>query len=88
MDQNGVAALKLLNEHDPHLIMTDMRMPGMDGWAFVRAYRQLPRQQVPVVVITAARDAAASAQEVSADAFLGKPFRLDDQLDLVSQYTA
>lgn len=84
---DGAAALKLIPEYDPELIVTDMRMPGMDGWAFVRAYRQLPDPHVPVVVVTAARDAAASAREVDADAYLGKPFHLDDLLDLVDRYT-
>lgn len=84
---DGMAALSLLQQQPPHLILTDMRMPGMDGWAFVRNYRQTAKPHVPVIVVTAARDAAVSASEVNADGYLSKPFHLDDLLALVQSYT-
>ena len=80
---NGAVALELIDEQTPELILLDMRMPVMDGWAFVPAYRGQPGPHAPIVVLTAARDAAQTASEVQADAHLGKPFNLDDLLAVV-----
>jgi CheY-like chemotaxis protein len=65
-----------------------MRMPVMDGWEFARAYRELPGPHVPIIVVTAARDARTRAPEVNAEDFLGKPFDLDDLLVVVAQYVS
>jgi CheY-like chemotaxis protein len=43
-----------------------MRMPVMDGWAVARADRARPGPHAPIVVVTAARDAAARAAQVGA----------------------
>ena len=65
-----------------------MRMPVMDGWAFTRAYRLTPPPHAPIVVLTAARDAAEYAGDVDADAFLAKPFNLRELLGLVDRLSA
>src|SRR5919199_497806 len=52
---DGAAALALLDTVWPDVILLDMLMPGMDGWAFAVAYRQRPGPHAPIVVITAAR---------------------------------
>lgn len=83
---DGVAGLAVASRIKPRLILLDMRMRGLDGWGFSRAYRQSPGPHAPVVVLTAARDAGASAAEIEADAFLAKPFDLDDLLTLVRRF--
>ncbi len=83
---NGAAALEVIGHEQPDLILLDMRMPVMDGWAFSRAYRSRPGPHAPIVVITAARDASERAAEVYADGFLNKPFDLDELLHLVGRY--
>jgi two-component system chemotaxis response regulator CheY len=83
---NGAMALEVAGRAQPELILLDMRMPIMDGWAFARAYRARPGPHAPIVVITAATDAGERAAEVQADAYLGKPFDLDDLLDIVGRY--
>lgn len=80
---NGEVALGLIRQQAPDLILLDMRMPVMDGWAFVPAYRGQPGPHAPIVVLTAARDAEQTAREVQADAHLGKPFNLNDLLSVV-----
>ena len=80
---NGAVALELIREAPPQLILLDMRMPVMDGWTFVRAYRSQPGPHAPIVVQTAARDAQQTAREVQADGYLGKPFDLKDLLAVV-----
>lgn len=83
---DGRAALDLIEGWKPTLILLDMRMPGMDGWKFSRAYREGPGPHVPIIVLTAARDAGRSASEIAADAFLAKPFDLADLLSLVERF--
>ena len=83
---DGRAALEMAATVDPCLILLDMRMPVMDGWAFAAAYRERFAQRAPVVVMTAARDARAWADEVGADGVLPKPFDLDDLDAVVRRY--
>jgi two-component system chemotaxis response regulator CheY len=81
--EHGRAALESIAAHPPDLILLDMRMPVMDGWAFAQAYRTTRPPHAPVIVLTAARDAAQSAQEIAADAVLAKPFDLRDLMQLI-----
>ena len=84
---NGQAALDVLDRAAPGVILLDMRMPVMDGWVFAHVYRQRPGPHARIIVCTAAQDVARWAGEIDADAYLSKPFRLDDLLDLVERYT-
>jgi CheY-like chemotaxis protein len=84
---DGKAALDVVSGWGPSLILLDMRMPRMDGWQFSRAYRDTPEPHVPIIVLTAARDAAESAAEIHADGHLAKPFHLADLLLLVRRFS-
>src|ERR671933_1253799 len=75
---DGAAALALVRQRPPDVILLDMRMPIMDGWEFAQAYRHLPGPHAPVIVVTAASDPAERAAEIKADGYLAKPFQLDD----------
>ena len=81
---DGAGALAVLEGFDASLILLDMRMAGMDGWSFAEAYKRIPGR-APILVLTAARDAAVSAAEIEADAFLAKPFELRQLLGLVAR---
>ena len=83
---NGAAALNLIREAPPKVILLDMRMPVMDGWQFAEAYRELPGPHAPIIAVTAARDAPAWCTEIGADGCLPKPFDLDEMLETVGQY--
>ena len=51
---NGREALERLAEHRPELILLDLMMPEMDGFAFIEALRhQEAWRSIPIVVITA-----------------------------------
>jgi CheY-like chemotaxis protein len=83
--EDGQEALAAVQAAPPRVILLDMRMPIMDGWAFTRAYRETPPPHAPIVVLTAARDAGEYASDVDADAFLAKPFNLRELLGLVGR---
>lgn len=61
-----------------------MRMLGVDGWRFAGAYRAEPPPHAPILVLTAARDAAQYAAEIRAEAFLAKPFELSELLRILN----
>jgi CheY-like chemotaxis protein len=84
-DHGGIA-LDLVQREQVALIFLDMKMPVMDGWAFVREYRTRVMSPAPIVTMSAARDAPAWAAEVNANAFLVKPFELDELLMLVARF--
>lgn len=82
---NGAEALQAIERAPPRVILLDMRMPVMDGWDFVRAYRSRPGPHAAIVVVTAAKDARTRAEEVSADAFVAKPFEAEALVAVVRQ---
>ena len=79
-------ALARASDDLPALILLDMRMPGMDGPDFARAYASFPRPRAPIVVLSAAEDASAWARRIGAVGHLAKPFDLNDLLALVARY--
>jgi two-component system, response regulator, stage 0 sporulation protein F len=83
---NGAQALAAADRTQLALILLDMRMPIMNGWEFVDAYRKRPNASVPIVVCTAASNAALWAAEVRADGFLSKPFGLEELVAAVHHF--
>ncbi len=83
--ENGQEALKRIAGEEPQLILLDMRMPVMDGATFAKVLRKRYGHQIPVVVVTAAEDAASCAAEVDAERHLEKPFDLEALYDVVSE---
>jgi CheY-like chemotaxis protein len=84
--EHGASALDLVNQQPVALILLDMKMPVMDGWTFAREYRCQPLLHAPIVVLTAARNAAEWAAEIEATAYLAKPFELDELLEVVGRF--
>ncbi|MEO7001302.1 MAG: response regulator [Ktedonobacterales bacterium] len=83
---NGREALDRVHSAPPRLILLDMKMPVMDGWAFVAAYRDVPGPHAPIIRMTAAQDSRSRATEISAEGFIAKPFDLDDVLAIVQRH--
>jgi len=75
---HGAAALELVKHHKPAVILVDLRMPIMDGWAFVEQYRRLARPPASILLLTAARDIEENAMRLRTDGFIRKPFAPDD----------
>lgn len=82
----GAQALGLLSSWHPTLVLLDMRMPIMDGWAVARAMKETG-SRVPIVVMTAAESAKKWADEIGAAGHLAKPFLLDELIDCVERHS-
>ena len=51
---DGRAALGMLERFEPHLVLLDLAMPGMDGFEFLRVVRGMPQwTDLPVMVFSA-----------------------------------
>ena len=83
---HGLEALARVGEEMPGLILLDMRMPIMNGWEFARELHARHGRACPIVVVTAAENAAQRAAEVGADGWLAKPFDIDDVLAAVARH--
>ena len=82
-------ALLRLEEAAPDLLITDFMMPGMNGAMLVKALRDMPRYAaLPVLMISGAPESALRAYAVPYQAFLRKPFSLDEFLKLVGTLRA
>ena len=79
--QNGRDALRLVEESQPHLIVTDITMPQMDGYELVRQIRQRPiLRLLPVIFLTGrtATDEKIRGYQLGCDVYLEKPFELPE----------
>jgi two-component system copper resistance phosphate regulon response regulator CusR len=78
--RNGVDGLALALELDYELIVLDVMLPQMDGWAVLARLRE--RKQTPVLFLTARDDVADRVKglELGADDYLVKPFAFAELL--------
>lgn len=77
-------ALARLDEAAPDLLICDFMMPGMNGAELVEAVREVERfREIPVLLISGAPESALRAYAVKYDAFLRKPFGLEEVLKVL-----
>jgi DNA-binding NarL/FixJ family response regulator len=85
--RSGHEALVQLAESVPDLIISDIRMPGMDGYKLARQLRGAPRTAlVPIVFLTAKDETADRIEGFRAgiDAYLTKPFEPEELIAVVN----
>ncbi|MEH2181299.1 ATP-binding protein [Nostoc sp.] len=74
---DGLAALDSARERVPDLVLTDVMMPGLDGFGLLQALRADPQtQKVPIILLSAraGEEARVEGLEAGADDYLIKPF--------------
>jgi two-component system, chemotaxis family, chemotaxis protein CheY len=74
---DGVEGLGTLGDADPHLIITDVNMPRMDGFGLIEGVRaSLKYASVPILVLTteSGADLKARARKAGATGWIVKPF--------------
>lgn len=82
------------NLHDgngglPNVILLDILLSGKDGRTICRQLKsQADTKHIPIIMISARPDARESASAVGADAFLAKPWDIDDLIAVVGQFAA
>ena len=89
--KDGLDALERLAEEKPHMVLSDIEMPRMDGFDLVRNIRGDARlRDLPVIMITSriAQKHRDYAAELGVDHYLGKPYSEEDLLALIGRYTA
>jgi len=86
---DGQEALDLLSKEDsalPHVILLDLAMPRMDGYAFREAQEKDPRIAfIPVIVMSADNSVESKRHCIGATDFLRKPPSIDDLLEAVER---
>lgn len=81
---NGRQGMERIAEVRPDLIISDYMMPIMDGAAMARAVRDDPDlRDIPIIITSAVAEAQVRLRFAGFNAFLRKPFRVHDLLELV-----
>jgi len=81
---NGEEALISAEKESPHLIVLDVRMPGLDGIETCVALRANEKTRaIPIILATAFREVLGDALAAGVDDFVTKPFHLAELLQRV-----
>lgn len=81
---NGRAALERIAEQKPDIVLSDYMMPVMDGAALLATLSAEPMLSgIPVVLMSSLQEAAVAERCSGYAAFIRKPFRIDDVLDVL-----
>jgi PAS domain S-box-containing protein len=86
---DGMAALRAAREREPHLVLTDVMMPELDGFGLLRELRADPRLRVVPIILLSARageEARIEGMNASADDYLIKPFSARELLARVDSH--
>lgn len=82
---DGRAALRMVHQRMPSLVLTDLMMPLMDGQALCSSLRAEPMTaELPILLMTAAYHPPIYAEF---NAIIDKPFGIDELLEHVLSYT-
>jgi len=65
--ESGELALQCVDQHKPDLVLTDLRMPGMDGLELIKKLHQT-HPQIPIIMMTAYGDEAIAVEALKAGA--------------------
>jgi CheY-like chemotaxis protein len=81
-------ALQKLQRHEPDLMLVDVNLPDLSGYALTRRIRRMPGFfEIPIIALTA-EDAAtgnAESSEAGCDGFIAKPMDLEVLLGEIEQ---
>ena len=84
---NGIEALAAVKEELPDLVLSDVMMPGLDGFGLLAALKKEPRTHLVPVILLSARageESRVEGMEAGADDYLVKPFAARELLARVA----
>jgi len=89
MASDGLEGLKIFQEKNPDIIITDINMPNMDGLSMIKEIKKIDRSQ-PIVIISAFddRENLLEAINMGGNGFISKPIDMDllyKKLDCIAQ---
>ena len=85
--EDGLVALEELEKSAPDLIVLDLMMPRMDGYAFTEELRNRGLQSsIPIIVLSADVNAKQNSEQLGADRYMAKPFDVRDLLGEISHF--
>jgi|WetSurMetagenome_2_1015567.scaffolds.fasta_scaffold332182_1 DNA-binding response OmpR family regulator len=83
----GDTALRIITSQRPDLMILDIFMPGLDGFAVLQQLRQTEKNEgldrLPVIVISARSSVAEQAFNLGANDFIVKPFLPEDMMEKI-----
>jgi two-component system chemotaxis response regulator CheY len=86
---DGLDALAKLGEPPPAVILLDVMMPRMDGYAFADELRRRGlHPRIPILILTADGRARQKAERIGAVGYLEKPFDLSELLRQIARFAA
>jgi CheY-like chemotaxis protein len=88
---NGKEGLVMAAKQSPDLIFTDMSLHDIDGLELVKKLKAKPATaHIPVLILSASPELGAVevTKAAGAEAFLNKPIRLQDLLDIINSHTS
>ncbi|MEE8483874.1 MAG: hybrid sensor histidine kinase/response regulator, partial [Nitrospinota bacterium] len=87
--ENGEIAKRIIERDMPHLVITDISMPIMDGWELLESIRSNSKTaELPVIVLTSISDMESreKAFRMGANDFLAKPLVMEDLIPRVRRF--
>ncbi len=88
--KDGVEAVELLHQYKPDLVILDIEMPRMNGYEFMRTFRNQDKfSKTPVIMLTSrsAQKHRDKAEDLGVNAFLVKPFEDRSFINLIKKLT-
>jgi CheY-like chemotaxis protein len=83
--KNGNQTFKKIKTYKPNLVILDILLAGIDGREICKKIkRDIATKKIPVVLISAQANISASALKSGANAFLAKPFKMDDLINTIN----
>jgi CheY-like chemotaxis protein len=84
--EDGLEGLKLIQLDCPHLIITDLSMPHLDGVELIKQVRQIPECfQTPIIVMTAyGNEEGSAARRAGANRTIAKPIEYESLIQQIN----
>jgi len=84
---DGIEALEILDNNEVHLVIMDIMMPNMDGWALceeIRSYKIREAKNIPIIMLSAKSEDydKITGLNLGADDYITKPF---NPLELIAR---
>jgi DNA-binding response OmpR family regulator len=85
---NGPEAIKRITQSGPDVILLDLMMPGMDGWAVYDQMRKLTNAPVMIISALADTEDIVRGLRIGADDYIAKPFHPSELVARITRVTS